>query len=66
MIIRVMSDTNFFDIEPKDPISNEELMAALRDMSVLGIEDKEGNIVFINPVNIIALEILNIPPIQRE
>ena len=65
MILRVLSDTNFFDIELKEEIDKTVLMGALTDMSTLMIEDKEGNIIFINPVNVVALEILNIPPIPE-
>ncbi len=66
MILRVLTDTNFFDIEPKDVIDKESLISALDNMSTLMLETKNNTTVFINTVNIVSLEIINTPPISKE
>ena len=65
MIIRILTDTNFFDIYPKEKIDKEILINALDNMSTLMIDTKEGTTVFINTVNIVSLEIINTPPIEK-
>lgn len=64
MILRVLTDTNFLDIELKENISVEQLTNALNDMSILLVKSKDGTTVFINPVNIVAMQIINTPPIN--
>ena len=66
MIIRILTDTNFLDIEPKAKIDIEVLTKALEDMSTLVIETKNNSIVFINTVNVVAIEVFDTPPIQEE
>ena len=64
MILRVLTDTNFLDIELKENISVEQLTNSLNDMSILLVKSKDGTTVFINPVNIVAMQIINTPPIN--
>lgn len=66
MVIRVLTDTNFLDIEPKAKIDLEVLTKALEDMSTLVIETKNNSTVFINTVNVVAIEVFDTPPIQEE
>lgn len=64
MVIRILTDTNFFDVYPKQKIEKEMLINALDNMSTLMIETKEDTTVFINTVNVVSLEIFNTPPIE--
>ena len=64
MIIRVLTDTNYLDIELKEPIDEELIVNAMSNMEIILFENKQGNKVFINPVNIVSLQVINIPPIQ--
>lgn len=66
MIIRILTDTNFLDIEPKAKIDLEVLTKALEDMSTLVIETKNNSTMFINTVNVVAIEVFDTPPIQEE
>ena len=65
MIIRILTDTNFFDIYPKEKIDKEILINALDNMSTLMIDTKDDTTMFINTVNIVSLEIINTPPIEK-
>lgn len=64
MVVRVLTDTNYFDIELKQPIEEERFLKALGDMELILLENKEGNKIIINPVNIVSLELIKTPPIQ--
>lgn len=64
MVIRILTDTNFFDVYPKQKIEKEMLINALDNMSTLMIETKEDTTMFINTVNVVSLEIYNTPPIE--
>lgn len=66
MILRLLTDTNFLDIELKDKIDKEVLVNALDNMSTLMVETKDNTTVFINTVNIVSLELIDIPPIPKE
>lgn len=66
MVIRILTDTNFFDIVPKEKIDKEVLINALDNMSTLMIDTKDNTTMFINTVNIVSLEIINTPPIQTK
>lgn len=65
MIIRILTDTNFFDVELKDKIDKEALISALDNMSTLMLETKDNTTIFINTVNIVSLEIFDTPPISK-
>ena len=64
MIIRVLTDSTYLDIELKEPVDEELIVNAMSNMEIILFENKQGNKVFINPVNIVSLEVINIPPIQ--
>lgn len=66
MIIRVLTDTNFFDVELKEKINKDALITALDNMSTLMLETKDNTTMFINTVNIVSLELFDTPPIQKE
>lgn len=66
MVIRILTDTNFFDVELKDKIDKEALISALDNMSILMLETKDNTTIFINTVNIVSLEIFDMPPISKE
>ncbi len=66
MILRVLTDTNYLDIEPKDKIDTKLLLDALNNMNTLLIDTKKDTQVFINPVNVVAIEIIESPPITPE
>ena len=55
MIIRVLTDTNYLDIELKEPVDEELIVNAMSNMEIILFENKQGNKVFINPVNIVSL-----------
>ena len=65
MTIRILTDTNFFDVELKEKINKEALIAALDSMSTLMLETKHDTTIFINTVNIVSLEVFDIPPISK-
>ena len=66
MTIRVLTDTNFFDVELKEKINKDALITALDNMSTLMLETKDNTTMFINTVNIVSLELFDTPPIQKE
>lgn len=65
MIIRILTDTNFFDVELKDMIDKNALISALDNMSTLMLETKDNTTIFINTVNIVSLEVFDTPPISK-
>ncbi len=65
MIIRILTDTNFFDVELKDKIDKDALISALDNMSTLMLETKYNTTIFINTVNIVSLEVFDTPPISK-
>ena len=65
MVIRILTDTNFFDVELKDKIDKDALISALDNMSTLMLETKDNTPIFINTVNIVSLEVFDTPPISK-
>lgn len=65
MIIRILTDSNFFDVELKEKIDKDALIGALDNMSTLMLETKDNTTMFINTVNIVSLEIFDMPPISK-
>ena len=66
MIIRLLTDTNYLDIDLKKETSIDELLQVLSQQEMFAIETKSDTTVIINPINVIAFEIIkNIPPIQK-
>lgn len=66
MILRILTDTNFFDIETKEPIDKELLIKAIDNGDTIMLETKDNTTVFINNINVVAIEIFNAPPISIE
>ena len=66
MVLRVLTDTNFFDVEVKGNINKEALNKALDDMSTLMLETKSNSTIFINTVNVVSIEVFDTPPISEE
>lgn len=66
MILRILTDTNFFDIETKEPIDKELLIKAIDNGDTIMLETKDNTTVFINNINVVAIEIFNTPPISIE
>lgn len=65
MVIRILTDTNFFDVELKDKIDKDALISALDNMSTLMLETKDNTTIFINTVNIVSLQVFDTPPISK-
>jgi hypothetical protein len=65
MILRILTDTNFFDIELKEKVNKDILIVALDNMSTLMLETKDNTTIFINTVNIVSLEVFDTPPISK-
>lgn len=66
MVLRVLTDTNFFDVQVKGSLDKEVLCKALEDMSTLMLETKDNSTMFINTVNVVAIEAFDTPPISEE
>lgn len=66
LILRILTDTNFFDIETKEPIDKELLIKAIDNGDTIMLETKDNTTVFINNINVVAIEIFNTPPISTE
>ena len=66
MIIRVLTDTNFMDIELKDKVDEKLLMEAIDNSSTLLLETKNDTKMFINTINVVAIEIIDTPPISNK
>lgn len=66
LILRILTDTNFFDIETKEPIDKELLIKAIDNGDAIMLETKDNTTVFINNINVVAIEIFNTPPISIE
>ena len=64
MVLRVITNDTFLDYELKEKIDKKLLTSAIDNQSTIMIETKQETIVFINVINIISLEIFDIPPIS--
>lgn len=62
MILRVLTNDNYLDVELKEPIDKERLIEAIDNSSTIMIDTKADTTFFINTINIIAIEIINTPP----
>lgn len=65
MKLRIINNENFLDIELKEKIDINILMDAMNDMSIMLLETKAGTKMFINPVNVLAIEVIDTPPIEQ-
>lgn len=66
MILRVLTNDNYLDVELKEPIDKERLIEAIDNSSTIMIDTKADTTFFINTINIIAIEIINTPPINKK
>ena len=65
MKLRIINNENLLDIELKEKIDINILMDAMNDMSIILLETKAGTKMFINPVNVLAIEVIDTPPIEQ-
>jgi hypothetical protein len=65
MKLRIINNENFLDIELKEKIDINILMDAMNDMSIMLLETKAGTKMYINPVNVLAIEVIDTPPIEQ-
>ena len=66
MIIRVLTDSNFLDIEVSEPIDENVLIKSIDESSTILLIDKDGHKIFINTCNVVAIELLDkLPPISE-
>ncbi len=66
MIFRVLTDNNYLDVELKENIDTEKLIGAIDNSSTIMLETKQDTTIFINTINIVAIEIINTPPINNK
>lgn len=66
MIFRVLTDNNYLDVELKENIDTEKLIGAIDNSSTIMLETKHDTTIFINTINIVAIEIINTPPINNK
>jgi len=66
MVIRVLTDTNFLDVFLKEKIDVSALIQAIDNTSTILLETKDNTKVFINTINIVAIEVFDTPPIQKK
>lgn len=66
MILRVLTDNNYLDVELKENIDTEKLIRAIDNSSTIMLETKQDTTIFINTINIVAIEIINIPPTNNK
>lgn len=66
MILRVLTDNNFLDVELKEKIDFDRLTEAIDNSSTIMVETKQETTFFINTINVVAIEIINIPPIKNK
>lgn len=66
MIFRVLTDNNYLDVELKENVDTEKLIGAIDNSSTIMLETKQDTTIFINTINIVAIEIINTPPINHK
>lgn len=62
MILRVLTDNNYLDVELKEQIDTEKLIEAIDNSSTIMVDTKQDTTFFINTINVVAIEIINTPP----
>ena len=62
MIFRALTDNNYLDVELKENVDTEKLIGAIDNSSTIMLETKQDTTIFINTINIVAIEIINTPP----
>lgn len=66
MLLRVFTNDNYLDIDLKETFDIDRLIEAIDNSSTVLIETKRDTKFLLNTVNIIAIEIINIPPINSK
>lgn len=66
MILRILTDNNYLDVELKEQIDTEKLIEAIDNSSTIMVETKQDTTFFINTINVVAIEIINTPPINNK
>lgn len=62
MILRILTDNNYLDVELKEQIDTEKLIEAIDNSSTIMVDTKQDTTFFINTINVVAIEIINTPP----
>lgn len=68
MVLRILTDTNYIDIEPID-ISEQDILKAIDESNAVAMKLKDGTTFIMNTINIVGIKIISkevIPPIQDE
>lgn len=65
MILRILTDNNYLDVELKEQIDTEKLIEAIDNSSTIMVDTKQDTTFFINTINVVAIEIINTPPINN-
>jgi len=58
MIIRIYTNNTFLDIDVDINTNTEQLAVELSNGNMVGIEDVDKNMFYINGINIIAIEVI--------
>ncbi len=66
MLLRILTDNNYLDVELKGQIDKEKLLDAIDNSSTIMIDTKQDTTFFINTINVVAIEIINTPPINNK
>ena len=66
MVIRVLTDTNYLDIELIEEIDEKLLMEAIDNSSTILLITKNDTKMFINTINVVAIEVFDTPPISNK
>lgn len=68
MVLRILTDTNYIDVEPID-ISEQDILKAIDESNAVAMKLKDGTTFIMNTINIVGIKIISkevIPPIQDE
>ncbi len=66
MLLRILTDNNYLDVELKGQIDKEKLLDAIDNSSTIMVDTKQDTTFFINTINVVAIEIINTPPINNK
>lgn len=66
MKLRVWNTMNYIDVVTKDMIDKKILIQAIDNQDTIMLDTIDGTTIFINCINVIAIEILDMPPSQNE
>ena len=66
MLIRIWSTMSYIDIEVDDTFNKEELIASIDRGDTIYLKTKEGNEIFLNNINVLAIELIKSPLISKK